>query len=200
MVSQMQHFLFPRYNDKGVAYAPWMVNQVDEEAYEAAKMMRKQRKAKVAGAKVSEEGAYFSSDLQADELSGQGLKIKFVDEEVELNWKTGGESNNFGYKIQKRQARSAEWNTIASYADSAPLQSKGAKGGDYFFLDPSTSEGEWIYRVVDVEKGGRLTVLCQAMVEVQSKGEKVLQTAATVTFAALFLGAIAAGILFDPLQ
>jgi len=177
-----------------------MVNQIDEEAYEAAKMMRKQRKAKIAGARRDEQGAYFNADMQADELSGQGLKIKFVDDEVELTWKTGGESNNVGYKIQKRQARSSDWITVASYEDAAPLQSKGAKGGDYFFLDPSTTEGEWIYRVVDVEKGGRLTVLCQAMVEVQSQGEKAVQTAAVAVFATLFVGAVAAGILYDPMQ
>lgn len=32
------------YNEDGVAYAPWMVNQIDEEAYEAAKIMRIQKK------------------------------------------------------------------------------------------------------------------------------------------------------------
>ena len=149
---------------------------------------------------AEEEGAYFSTDLQADELSGLGLKFRFVDDEVELSWKTGGESNNIGYKIQKRLARSADWLTIASYEDLAPLQSKGAQGGSYFFMDPSTEEGDWIYRVVDVEKGGRTTVLCQALVEVQSKGEKTLNTVATVLFATLLLGAAAAGIIADPMQ
>lgn len=188
------------YNENGVAYAPWMVNQIDEEAYEAAKMMRKQRKMKDKADAVEEQGAYFNTDLQADELSGLGLKIKFVNDEVELSWKTGGESNNFGYTIQKRAAGKAEWVTIASYEDMAPLQSKGANGGDYFFIDPTTEEGDWIYRVVDVEKGGKNTVLCQALVEVQSQGEKTLQLAAAVTIGAIFAGLVAAGIAFDPLR
>ena len=59
-----------------------MVNQVDEEAYLAAKEMRKMRKQKEKKSSVSEEGAIYTSDLQGDELSGQGLKFNFVGEEV----------------------------------------------------------------------------------------------------------------------
>ena len=65
-----------------MAYAPWMVNQVDEEAYLAAKEMRKMRKQKEKKSSVSEEGAIYTSDLQGDELSGQGLKFNLVGEEV----------------------------------------------------------------------------------------------------------------------
>jgi hypothetical protein len=187
------------YNENGVAYAPWMINQIDEEAYEAAKIMRKQRKAAIGRAAVEAEGAVFSTDLQGDELSGQGMKFKFVGDEVELAWKTGGESNNIGYRVQKRAARSTEWVTVASETLPA-LQSKGAAGGQYFFIDPTTSEGDWIYRIVDVENGGRTTVLCQALIEVKSKGEKTLQTVAIASFAVIFGAFCAAGYFLDPVQ
>ena len=73
----------PRYNENGVAYAPWMVNQVDEGAYLAAKEMRKMRKQKEKkDQEISNADAFYSTDLQGDELSGQGLKFNFVGEEV----------------------------------------------------------------------------------------------------------------------
>eukprot|EP00613_Pedinella_sp_CCMP2098_P069974 CAMPEP_0171908116 /NCGR_PEP_ID=MMETSP0993-20121228/7561_1 /TAXON_ID=483369 /ORGANISM="non described non described, Strain CCMP2098" /LENGTH=353 /DNA_ID=CAMNT_0012540591 /DNA_START=86 /DNA_END=1145 /DNA_ORIENTATION=+ len=187
------------YNEQGVAYAPWMVNQIDEEAYEAAKMMRKQRKMRQNKDEVETEGAYFNTDLQADELSGQGLKIKMVGDEVELIWRTAGEVC-LGYKVQKRLARTPAWDTVSSYEDWGPLQSKGTAGGTYSFLDPTSTEGDWIYRIVDVEEGGKSTVLCQAMIEVQSKGEKLIQTGTLGAFALLFAGFIALGMNLDPVQ
>jgi len=141
------------YNEKGVAYAPWMINQVDEEAYEAAKFMRKQRKMKEAKARMQEnEGVDLTgrgNELVGDELSGQGLKYKMAGGEVELSWTTYGEEDNVGFKVQKRAARTDEWLTVASFQDWAPLQSKGPKGGSYTYLDPDTLEGDWIYRIVD---------------------------------------------------
>jgi len=187
------------FNENGVAYAPWMVNQIDDEAYEAAKMMRKQRKLKQKAEMVASEGASYSTDLQADEISGQGLKYKVVNEEVELSWSTAGESC-LGYKVQKRAARTDQWMDTASYETWAPLQSKGAKGGSYTYVDPDTETGDWIYRVVDVEADGKSTVLCQAMIEVQSKGDQVVQYATLAGFGLLFAGFMAAGVFFDPLQ
>lgn len=187
------------FNENGVAYAPWMVDQIDEEAYEAAKIMRKQRKMKQKLEKIEAEGASFSTDLQADEISGLGLKYKVVDEEVELTWSTAGESC-LGYKVQKRAARTDSWIESGSYENWAPLQSKGKEGGVYTFMDPESEVGDWIYRVVDVEADGKSTVLCQAMVEVQSKGEQVVQYVTLAGFGVLFAGLVAAGVFFDPLQ
>jgi len=192
--------LLTRFNENGVAYAPWMVDQIDEEAYEAAKMMRKQRKLKQKAEKIaSNEGASFSTDLQADEISGLGLKYKVVNEEVELTWSTAGESC-LGYKVQKRAARTDQWVEAGSYETWAPLQSKGKNGGTYTFVDPESEIGDWIYRVVDVEDDGKSTVLCQALVEVQSKGDQVVQYVTLAGFGVLFAGLMAAGVLFDPLQ
>ena len=55
---------------------------------------------------VDKEGAYFTTDLQADELSGLGLNYKLIGEDVELSWSTDQEPDNLGYKVQKRAARS----------------------------------------------------------------------------------------------
>ena len=131
-----------------------MVNQIDEEAYMTAKELRKIRKNRAKADVVEKEGAYFTTDLQADELSGLGLSYKLVGEEVELSWSTDQEPDNLGYKVQKRAARSEEWFTVASYEDWAPLNSKGSAGGTYTFIDPESETGDWIYRVVDVDRQG----------------------------------------------
>jgi len=188
------------YNENGVAYAPWMVNQVDEEAYLAAKEMRKMRKQKEKKDMAVVNDAFLSTDLQADELSGQGLKYKFVRDEVELSWSTDMEVDTLGYKVQKRAARSDEWVTVASYEDWAPLNSQGENGGTYTLLDPDTELGDWIYRVIDVEASGRNTILCQVLVEVQNKGEVILQYVGAVGFALLLGGLATYAALLDPVQ
>jgi len=188
------------FNENGVAYAPWMVNQIDEEAYMTAKALRKIRKSQAKATDVQKEGAYLTTDLQADELSGLGLNYKLIGEEVELTWSTQTEPDNLGYKVQKRAARSDEWFTVASYEDWAPLNSKGTNGGTYTLLDPESETGDWIYRVVDVDRAGRNTVLCQALVEVQTQGERILGVALAAGFAVVFGGFMAAGVLLDPIQ
>ena len=188
------------YNENGVAYAPWMVNQVDEEAYNTAKELRKMRKKQEKASAVTSEGAYFSTDLQGDELSGAGLSFKILGDEVELSWSTQSEPDNLGYQVQKRAARSEQWFTVATYEDWAPLVSKGSNGGSYSIIDPESETGDWIYRVVDCDRAGRNTVLCQALVEVQTPGEKALQYVLAGGFVAVFGGFMAAGSLLDPIQ
>merc|ERR1711990_979206 len=68
----------------------------------AAKEMRKMRKQKEKKDMAVVNDAFLSTDLQADELSGQGLKYKFVRDEVELSWSTDMEVDTLGYKVQKR--------------------------------------------------------------------------------------------------
>lgn len=192
------------YNEKGVAYAPWMINQVDEEAYEAAKYMRKQRKIKAARDKmIANEGVDLAGRgnvLVGDELSGQGLKYKMVGEDVELSWFTDGEENNLGFMVQKRAARTDDWITVASYKDWGPLASKGPGGGEYSYIDPETEEGDWIYRVVDEDSKGSAAILCQALVEVQSSGDKLAQTVLLGGFGAIFIGLVVAAVSLDPIQ
>ena len=43
-------------------------------------------------------------------------------------------------------------------------------------------------------------MLCQALVEVQTQGEKILSTVLAVGFAAVFGGFVAAGVMLDPIQ
>jgi hypothetical protein len=144
---------------------------------------------------------------------------------VELSWSTDYEQGSLGYKVQKRAARSDEWVTVASYEDWAPLNSQvccvktdvpllidtygllvlffceqGENGGTYTLLDPDTEVGDWIYRVIDVEANGRNTVLCQVLVEVQNRGEVVLQYVGAAGFAILLGGLMTYASFLDPVQ
>lgn len=75
-----------------------MVNQIDEEAYEAAKLFRKQRKLRQKQNAEEEAGATFSTtDLQKSELTGSGLKYRFAGEDVELSWITGIASTSLDF-------------------------------------------------------------------------------------------------------
>jgi len=47
---------------------------------------------------------------------------------------------------------------------------------------------------------GSASILCQALVEVKSQGEQMVQTVLLGGFGALFVGLIAAGVFFDPVQ
>lgn len=188
------------YNENGVAYAPWMEQQVDEEAYLAAKGLRAMRKKAERDSQAQDEGAFMSTDLQRDEIAGSGLSYKLLGDEVELSWSTNIETDNVGYKVEKRAARTEDWITVASYEDWAPLNSKGPSGGEYRLLDPTSQLGDWIYRVVDVDRAGKTTLLCQVLVEVQSQGEKNFQIIMAGGFGAILLGFAAAGALLDPIK
>lgn len=60
------------------------------------------------------------------ELSGTGVTAKRVmGDSVELTWGTGDETNNVGFIVSRRIAKTDEWVEIASYKNFAPLNSKG---------------------------------------------------------------------------
>jgi len=186
-------------NANGVEYAPWM--NITPEAETEIKSMMKQkaearRKRKDQEAGVS--GALLM-DSQAQELSGGGLNIKVVsDNEVELTWATSSETSTKGFAIKRRQARTEDFETIASYENWGPLASKGVDGGQYSFLDDKISPGGWVYRVTECETNGSENDICQALVDVETADEQRGAVFAAVGIVVLALGALAAGVLLDP--
>ena len=82
------------YNEDGVAYAPWMVRQVDEDAA-AARAMRGYEKRRERIALEEKQGTINMLDAASSELTGLGLKAKVlsedeVDEDV-VDGRRGGE-------------------------------------------------------------------------------------------------------------
>jgi len=186
-------------NANGVEYAPGM-NITPEAEAEIKKVMKQKaearRKRKNQEAGVS--GALLM-DSQAQELSGGGLQCKVVsDNEVELSWATNSETSTKGFAIKRRQARTEDFEVIASYKTWGPLASKGSEGGTYSYLDGGVSPGGWVYRVTECETNGSENDICQALVDVQTADEQRGAVFAAIGIVVLGLAAFAAGIMLDP--
>lgn len=156
------------FNPDGVAYAPWLTRQVDEDAI-VEDLIRKERRekglpvgggAKEKSKKMSERGEIESSE---------GLRWRMNGDQVELAWITGNEKDNKGYIVEKRPSYGGEFQEVASFKEVSQLMSKGVSGGKYRYTDPSTTPGSWVYRVQDFDVAGKKTVLCQSFVEVETE-------------------------------
>ena len=186
-------------NANGVEYAPWM-NITPEAETEIKKVMK--QKAEARRKRKDEEAGVSGAllmDSQAQELSGGGLQTKIVsDNEIELSWSTNSEASTKGFAIKRRQARTEDFTTIVSYENWGPLASKGPDGGTYTFLDDGVAPGGWVYRITECETNGTENDICQALVEVQTADEQRGAIFAAVGIIVLAIGALAAGILLDP--
>jgi hypothetical protein len=186
-------------NANGVEYAPWM-NITPEQESEIKTIMK--QKAEARRKRKDEEAGVSGAllmDSQAQELSGGGLNIKVVsDNEVELTWATSSEASTKGFAIKRRAARTETFETIASYETWGPLASKGVDGGKYSFLDDSVYPGGWVYRITECETSGAENDICQALVDVQTADEQRGAVFAAVGIVILGIGALAAGVILDP--
>lgn len=180
------------FNENGVAYAPWVSQQVDEDAI-IRDLIKKER--------LSAEGANKKrvSVLDRGEIqSAEGMKWRMKDNQVQLSWVTGGESDNQGYIIEKRPSYGGDFVEVASFTEVANLKSRGATGGGYGYTDPQSSAGSWIYRVQDCDSENNKNVLCQCFVEVETEGESKAQQGVLVGLVGVLLAAVVAGTLLDP--
>jgi len=154
------------FNEDGVAYAPWLTRQVDEDAI-VEDLIRKERKEKGLSPLAATKS---KTVMERGEIeSSEGLRWRMNSDQVELAWVTGGESNNKGYIVEKRPSYGGEFQEVASFKEVSQLASKGVAGGRYRYTDPSTTPGSWVYRVQDCDNAGKKTVLCQSFVEVQTE-------------------------------
>jgi hypothetical protein len=64
------------FNEDGVAYAPWLVDQVDDDAMQAAKALRQMRKKKERDMEEESKGYVSITEATTSELSGLGLKVR----------------------------------------------------------------------------------------------------------------------------
>ena len=91
------------YNENGVAYAPWMTRQVDEDAIATARAQRTQEKRAQRLATQAKQGTVDILEAATSELTGLGLKTIVEDGEVELLWDTNDEENNRGFVVEKKR-------------------------------------------------------------------------------------------------
>jgi hypothetical protein len=105
--------------------------------------------------------------------AGGGLKSKVLsEEEVELRWDTTDEAGNAGFIVQRRRGGAAEFSDLETYEGFSPLRSKGPDGGSYVYLDDTAGVGTWVYRILDCDKGGTRSAVCQKLVEIEDKDEQ----------------------------
>ncbi|BAM81385.1 hypothetical protein CYME_CMN316C [Cyanidioschyzon merolae strain 10D] len=180
------------YRPDGTPYAPWMIGLVEEEpSKEKGLASRTDARGRLAG------------DPQAQEIAGIGLRARIVDDrDVELLWRTEGETNNAGFQVSRRRGKSTDWEVIADYK-SAPdtLRSKGAQGGAYRFIDtPPEATGTWVYRVSDIDNSGEVSDLSQILVEFESEAERKRQllVLAALIGTLLLIGTVTS--MLDPLS
>jgi len=178
------------FNEKGVAYAPWVVNQIDEEAI-VEDLFRKEKEG---GGKKKTGSILDRGEIETSE----GMKWRMANNLVDLAWSTSSEPDNLGYIVEKRPSYGGDFQEIASFKEVAQLATKGTSGGRYRYTDPSTAGGSWIYRVRDCERTGGGNVLCQCFVEVQTESESKFQAGAVVGIVAVLGAFFALGFLLDP--
>lgn len=188
------------FNENGVAYAPWMLRQVDEEATNVARALRAEKKRKERKALEDSQGVVNIVDSTTSELTGQGLKAKVGEGEVELSWYTDAEDDNLGFIVEKKRVGVSEWKEIGDYKGWSPLKSKGVFGGSYTYVDPEADEGEYLYRVIAEQFDKTRAVTCQVGVTVESASQQ-LQTKIIVAISGLiFASFFIIGATLDPLQ
>lgn len=180
------------FNENGVAYAPWVSQQIDEDAIIQDLIKKEKFSAEGKGKKQT-------SILDRGEIVGsEGMKWRMSDSNVQLAWSTGGEANNQGFIVEKRPSYGGDFQEIGSYQEVGALKSAGAAGGKYVYTDPSSAAGSWIYRVQDCDDVGKQNVLCSAFVEVQTESENKAQQGVLVALVGILTAAAAAGSLLDP--
>lgn len=178
------------YNENGVAYAPWVTRQIDEDAI-INDLIKKET--------LKSGGNKKTSILDRGEIeSSEGMKWRMSGSQVDLGWTTGGETDNLGFIVEKRPSYGGDFQEIASYNEVSQLVSKGERGGRYRFTDPSTGSGSWIYRVKDCDNDGKQNVLCQCFVEVQTESESKSQALIAAGLVAFFIAAFGVGYTLDP--
>ncbi|KAJ1461748.1 hypothetical protein M885DRAFT_506842 [Pelagophyceae sp. CCMP2097] len=188
------------YNENGVAYAPWMLTQVDEEAITVARAMRKDKKRLARKALNDVQGVVNILDAATSELSGIGLKAKNNDGEVELLWGTDSEEENRGFVVEKKSVGASEWEECASYRTWSPLKSKGTLGGAYTYVDSESAEGEWLYRIVAEQVDGSRAITCQVGISVENEGQQIQTKIVVGVSLLLFVSFLFLGAQLDPIR
>ena len=188
-------------NERGFQYAPWLDGGQDEQ--QIRQLLQEKENARQRRAEEEKETrGVLSSDSQAQELSGAGLRSKIIDGTmVELEWATANEKYTEGFLVKRRPVKTKEFQVIASYQDYGPLQSKGLDGGVYRYLDNSGLEpGGYFYRITECEVGGLENDLSQCLVELQTEEEQRGAVIAAIGVVAVLLVAVIAGAVLDPVQ
>lgn len=180
------------FNENGVAYAPWIANQVDEDAI-VEDLIRKEAKGPSARSQMK-ASALDSGSMETSE----GMKWRQVGNQIEVGWVTGIETDNKGYCVEKRPSYGGDFVEIASFNEVAGLVTKGPSGGKYRYVDPTAAAGSWVYRVQDCDARGKKNVLCQCFVEVETESDSKQTAVVAIGLVGALAAAAVLGYSLDP--
>merc|ERR1711924_435460 len=152
------------------------------------------------------------------------------EDEVELTWSTDDEEANRGFLIERKAVGYSDWDEVAAWQPATRVQSarpsrttlrmseqvtdeeeaeiianaqkiaKKKRSNPYSYIDATVSEGEWLYRIVAEQSDNSRAIVCQVGVSVENSGQQLQTKLVVGGFAALVLGALAAGALLDPIK
>jgi hypothetical protein len=77
-----------------------------------------------------------------------------IGSDVRLNWSTATEINNSGYKIDRMNVNSTDWETIASIKGNG----NSTMMHDYIYTDKNLNAGRYSYRLVQMDFNGTTTI------------------------------------------
>ena len=93
------------YNEDGVAYAPWMVRQVDEDAVAAARAMRGYEKRRERIALEEKQGTINILDAASSELTAWASRPRCFRRTRGMTWSTDDEEANRGFLVERKAVR-----------------------------------------------------------------------------------------------
>ncbi len=127
----------------------------------------------------SESVVFIASDVNTHKLYADSQAVNFVVQDmipvelssfeatvqnsaVQLHWKTVTESNNYGFYIQRKLITSNEWKNIG-FVDG---HGTSTTPHEYLFEDPNVDQGQYSYRLKQVDFDGSATYSQQVSVNV----------------------------------
>jgi len=103
---------------------------------------------------------------------------KVVSGGVVLKWTTESETENLGFILEKRKQDTGDWKQVADYTTCDALAGHGStsEAHEYTYTDAAVVPGAtYLYRLADVDYGGKVTWHKEVEVKVESESEKIVE-------------------------
>jgi len=112
----------------------------------------------------SGDGTFNSGQLPVELVS---FSARLVEDNVELNWQTATEVNNYGFEIERRLVNSQS-SIVNSWGKTGFVEGSGTSNSahSYSYTDASVSSGTFAYRLKQIDHGGAFKYSQEAEVTV----------------------------------
>jgi hypothetical protein len=112
---------------------------------------------------------YIADEIFPVELTS--FSYNLIDSQVELNWTTATEINNYGFSIERLSTSlGTNWETIAFVQGNGNSNSPK----DYYFVDKNVTNGKYSYRLKQIDNDGQFEYSNVLKVDISAPQEFVL--------------------------